>query len=193
MMDELIDQISSYPFGQRVLAVILISLVLFGGFWFMFFQPLQASIQDKKDKYSRAKSSVDLGKIENKRNRLQNKKERVIKKLALYENQFPDRAEIPRLLEIVHSTAQSVNLEIKDFKRRSEVKKDNYVEIPVQMELVGTFRQFANFLDQVAEIERIVSVRNFQIQRQAKGLVDQRSLKISATAYTYRSLNKSGG
>lgn len=192
-MEELIEQISSYPPMQRNLALAIAMFVLLTVYWFFLFSPLQQSISEKKQKLKKARESVSIEKVEEKKKRLEDKFTSLERRLSLVREQFPDKAEIPRLVESIHASASSAKLEVGTFKRKEEQKQGDYATIPIEMELMGNYSQFAKFLDRVSQMERIVNVRNLEIERLGQGDLQNEELKIKARAITYRSLKKGGG
>jgi type IV pilus assembly protein PilO len=104
--------------------------------------------------------------------------------------ELPDEREIAQLLERVSDKARDAGLEIRTFRPRPEQKKDFYAEVPVEIEISGTFHQVATFFDEVGNLERIVNIDQFDMG----GAVveeDRVTLKSSLTATSFRFLEES--
>lgn len=92
--------------------------------------------------------------------------------LALINQQFnlllqklPSRAQVPGLLEDISKIGNSSGLQFKLFKPLPDVVKDFYVEIPIQMEVIGSYHQIASFISQLANLDRIISLHDFTLER----------------------------
>jgi type IV pilus assembly protein PilO len=104
---------------------------------------------------------------------------------------LPEKKEIPNLLENISSSGQHSGLEFTLFEPKPENNKDFYAEIPVSINVSGSYHNVAMFFDKVSRLPRIVNIDNISITTQKntkKGL----SLATSCTAVTYRFIeNKS--
>lgn len=159
-----------------VFVLIVVSYVYFG--WL----PLQESIE-------RQQQQVEMQRVLLKRNQmlardLPKKREEFAKlesqlKVAL--NMLPKKSQIPDLLENVSWAGKDSGLEFTVFTPQSERVKQIYAEVPVAVDMTGSFRQMMTFLKRVGEMPRIVSVRNLTVS--SKGGDD---LNIKGNIMTYR-------
>jgi type IV pilus assembly protein PilO len=83
--------------------------------------------------------------------------------LATAMTQLPDRKEIPDLLSSISLLGRDSGLDILVFRQRPEVYREFYAEVPVEMEVRGTYHQVAAFLDEVGRLDRIVNVSNIAV------------------------------
>jgi len=73
---------------------------------------------------------------------------------------LPKRAEIPSFLANIQEQAELAGLEVLSVEIGQEVPQDQYLKIPVKMEVRGTYHQLARFFRNVGELPRIVNVEN---------------------------------
>lgn len=102
---------------------------------------------------------------------------------------LPEKKEIPNLLASISSSGQDSGLEFALFEPKPESNKDFYAEIPVSIQVSGSYHNVAMFFDKVSRLSRIVNIDNIGITAQKetkKGL----SLTTSCTAITYRFVEK---
>ena len=85
--------------------------------------------------------------------------------LARAMTQLPDRKEIPDLLSSISLLGRDSGLDILVFRQRPEAYREFYAEVPVEMEVRGTYHQVAAFLDQVGRLDRIVNVSNIEVTK----------------------------
>jgi type IV pilus assembly protein PilO len=104
--------------------------------------------------------------------------------------QLPETTEVESLLVDVSQTGLAAGLEIKKFKPSEEEKKGFYAELPISLEVSGSFHQLANFISGIAALPRIVTISDmnlvpFNQEDQTAG-----KLNMKATAKTYRYLQE---
>ena len=95
---------------------------------------------------------------------------------------LPEKKEIPSLLTAISRAGRDAGLEFLLFQPSAEVPKEFYAEIPVSINVVGSYHNIALFFDKVARLFRVVNINN--IAMGAKG--GSRDLNTSCTAITYR-------
>ena len=110
--------------------------------------------------------------------------------LARAMTQLPDRKEIPDLLSSISLLGRDSGLDILVFRQRPEAYREFYAEVPVEMEVRGTYHQVAAFLDEVGRLDRIVNVSNIEVTNpeiQGGDLL----LKARSRVTTFRFLSES--
>lgn len=107
--------------------------------------------------------------------------------------QLPDKTEVPDLLVDVSQTGLASGLEFKLFKPLGEAPREFYAELPISIEVEGTYHEFGEFISGIAALPRIVTIHDIQIEP-GKGASDNKAgnemLKMIATAKTYRYLEE---
>ena len=104
--------------------------------------------------------------------------------------QLPETTEVESLLVDVSQTGLAAGLEIKKFKPSQEEKKGFYAELPISLEVSGSFHQLATFISGIAALPRIVTISDMKLQPfQATEATDGK-LSMSAIAKTYRYLQE---
>jgi len=102
--------------------------------------------------------------------------------------QLPSRTEVPNLLVDISQTGLAAALQEKLFQPGLEVKKDFYAELPIRIELTGSYHEFGAFVSGIAALPRIVTLGDIQITPLDKNAgFDQ--LQLALTAKTYRYLD----
>ena len=104
--------------------------------------------------------------------------------------ELPDKEEIHLLLSKISDKARDAGLEIKLFKPGNETKKDFYAEVPVEIEVDGTFHQVATFFDEVGHLERLVNLSDFTLG-EPNVTETGAGLKTKVLATTFRFLDES--
>lgn len=105
--------------------------------------------------------------------------------------QLPNTTEVPDLLVDITQAGLGRGLEFVLFRPEKESPKDFYAELPISIEIRGSYHDLAQFISDVAALPRIVTVGDINVAvpgGAAKGNV----LSMSARARTYRYLDDAG-
>ena len=98
--------------------------------------------------------------------------------------QLPSDTEVPGLLEDITRTGLGSGLEFEEIKLLPEVAQQFYIELPIQITVVGSYHDLATFVSGVASLPRIVTLHDFSL---ISASVDSSSkLRMGILAKTYR-------
>ena len=98
--------------------------------------------------------------------------------------QLPSDTEVPGLLEDITRTGLGSGLEFEQIKLLPEVTQQFYIELPIQISVLGRYEDLATFASGVASLPRIVTLHDFEMKPVAG---DSASiLRMSVLAKTYR-------
>lgn len=98
--------------------------------------------------------------------------------------QLPSDTEVPGLLEDVTRTGLGSGLEFEEIKLLPEVTQQFYIELPIQISVVGGYHDLATFVSGVASLPRIVTLHDFEIK--PVGKESSSVIRMSVMAKTYR-------
>ncbi len=96
---------------------------------------------------------------------------------------LPNKREIPTLLRSITQLGSDANLEFRLFSPNKEKARDFYIEIPVAMEVSGTYHDVATFFDKVGRMKRIVNILDITMKPVK---VRSTNLTTKCDAVTYR-------
>lgn len=105
--------------------------------------------------------------------------------------QLPEKTDVESLIVDVSQTALANGLEVRNFQPSAEVKKGFYAELPIALQVTGSYHELATFISGVAALPRIVTIHNMKLSPVEKDKDDSSSehkLKMVSTAKTYRYL-----
>jgi type IV pilus assembly protein PilO len=161
---------------------------LAAGFWFVLYSPLSAEIQSVESELAdKVEKRQKLQQLKESQKKIKDRIEELKSEIVVAEDKLPSSAQIPRLLKLLHEKAKTAGLEIRDFTRMTNNEKDYYIEIPVAMELAGTYSELMSFFQFVDRMNRIVNFKNLSLSRSDdnKGAAPG-ELVVTTTATTYR-------
>lgn len=167
-------------------------LILGLSIWLLFWQKKQvidglnvelAKVQDQLKKAKKNAEELTEWRTKMKKKEVQYK--RVMKAL-------PEKEEIPTLLSGISAAGKDAGLEFVLFKPEKEKRKEFYAEIPVDINVTGNYHQVATFFDKVANLPRIVNIRNIKMIPTKGNQGGGTALKTTCQAVTYKFIENSG-
>jgi type IV pilus assembly protein PilO len=104
--------------------------------------------------------------------------------------QLPETTEVESLLVDVSQTGLAAGLEIKRFRPSDEEKKGFYAELPITLQVSGSFHQLATFISGLAALPRIVTISDLKLEPFDQDNLTSGKLNMFAVAKTYRYLQE---
>jgi len=95
--------------------------------------------------------------------------------------QMPTKAEVANLLVDISQTGLASGLEFKLFKPGTDIRKDFYSELPINIKVVGLYEELGLFVSGLAALPRIVTVHNVAITPKK----DSKAMEMTAVVKTY--------
>jgi type IV pilus assembly protein PilO len=100
--------------------------------------------------------------------------------------QLPDRTQVDAMLAEINQLGLARGLQFELFKPAgTEVMREFYAELPIQLRVVGAFHDFGSFAAAVAQLPRLVVLQELNISTLKDGV-----LQMDATARTFRYLDE---
>ena len=100
-------------------------------------------------------------------------------------NLLPNKREIPTLLRSITQLGSDAELEFLLFSPNKEKARDFYIEIPVSMEVSGTYHDVATFFDKVGRMKRIVNILDISM-KPVKTRSTNLTTKCNAVTYRFK-------
>ena len=141
-----------------------------------------------------AAAKVELAKAKRNARELNDWRNKMKKKEAQYKTvmrALPEKEEIPTLVAGISQAGKDAGLEFLLFQPKPESAKDFYAEIPVDINVSGTYHQVAVFFDKVANLPRIVNIRDIKMAPASKNDTGN-ELTTSCQAVTYKFIEAGG-
>lgn len=98
---------------------------------------------------------------------------------------LPESHEIPGLLDDITFVGTSSGLNFVTLKWQPEITQEIYIELPIDIEVIGGYHAFGNFVSKIAALPRIVTLHDFTIELMPQSQ-DLLRLKVQAKTYRYR-------
>ena len=162
-----------------------------GGYWMLFYSSTITDISTVTSEVDRMKSEIaEKQVVAANLPQFESEVERLDEELTKALTELPDKKEVDELLDKISDKARDAGLDVRLFKPQAEQKKDFYAEVPVEIEIGGTYHQVATFFDEVGHLERIVNIDQFSLEKPEE--TDGRIMvNASVVATSFRFLDES--
>jgi type IV pilus assembly protein PilO len=181
-----LEQIAKLPKAARFGIIAGIAVLLGAGYYLGIYQSghedlrrLRAKELELQRKLSEVRAvASNIGAFEDEITGLENRLTQVLR-------QLPNKKQLEVLLTDISNLGKSSGVDINSFTRKDEVFLDFYAEVPIAIEVVGTYHNIARFFDLMAKLPRIVNMGALSI-KVAHEDPDRTLLSVSGTATTFR-------
>ena len=175
------EQVAIWPFEVKtVVAAFLFIIVAVGTYYGLISSklPIWEAAQNKeaelKENFqAKYAIAVNLQAYEEQLERIKQDFSSMLKSL-------PTSNETPGLLDDITFVGTSAGLTFRLLNWQREIPKEFYTELPIQMEVTGTYHEFGEFVSNIAGLPRIVTLHDFDVTEEG-GV-----LKLQLQAKTYR-------
>jgi type IV pilus assembly protein PilO len=180
-----LNNLGSWPIAVKVIAGSLLLVLVLALGYFLSIQDMEtrldtarANEETLKEQFStKAFQAANLDPYKNQMAEMENTFGALLR-------QLPSDTEVPGLLEDITRTGLGSGLEFEEIKLLPEAAQQFYIELPIQITVVGAYHDLATFVSGVASLPRIVTLHDFEIKP-----LDPKSplkLRMSILAKTYR-------
>ena len=165
-LEDLAERLREQPLQNKIGILILIVVIISAAYWYFSWSPKTEQLNRANGKLRQVEKQVreyeaiaaELPKFEKENARLNREFELVARKL-------PKEKEIPALIDGVYSEISASNLDSIIFAPKGQIAKEIYAEIPIEMEVIGSYYNLADFFDRISRLPRIVNVRDLKLTR----------------------------
>lgn len=180
------DNIGSWPLPVKCVFIAIIFSAILGLGWWYDISGLQDDL--KKEQVTEEDLRIDFsGKQKKAANltALEIQLEDIKETFGDLLKRLPNKTEVAALLVDISQQGLGAGLEFELFKPGKEQPTDFYVELPIQIRVVGDYHEFGTFISGVSDLPRIVTNHDIKIRSTDKS----GKLTLETTAKTYRYLD----
>jgi type IV pilus assembly protein PilO len=159
------EQLDHIPPLYRWLAIPGFMVLMAVLYWHVFYQPHIGEMEALEAKMNATRQTV--AKHKRIAARLDTVKAQVSDleaRLRVLLRELPESREIPGMIRQISDVGVRTGLQINLIKPQPEQRKEFYAEIPIQVRVKGQYHAVGRFFDDLAHLERIISVSGIQIE-----------------------------
>lgn len=182
-----IENIGSWPLPVRIAVAVLLFALLLGVGYLQDISTLRdeltaaeaSEIQLKQTFETKQRKAANLNGLKEQLSDIKQTFGDLLKRL-------PNKTEVAALLVDISQQGLGAGLEFELFRPGTETPTDFYVELPIQIRVVGDYHSFGKFISGMSDLPRIVTNHNISIMPG----VPAGKLVLETTAKTYRYMDE---
>lgn len=172
----------NWPIGVKVVCYILIAVLMLGLGWKFYILEKRELLKREVVKEANLKKvyqdkAFQVSRLDALRKQMADVEER----FAELTKQLPTEKEVPGLLDDITNLGRESGLSIGLIALAPEVKKEFYIELPIDIRVGGSYHQMGAFVSGIAALDRIVTLHDYSISPSGSGV----SMNIRAKTYRY--------
>ena len=163
------NALTKLPLVGQLGVSLAIGALIFGGFyWFWLSDAFKEEARKKAQREALQKEIRALEVTANKLQEFQREVQLLEAKLDTLKRILPPERETPDLMRRVQALAAQSFLTVKKFTPTHPVQKEFYQEVPISMDLTGTYHNLGLFFDRISRLSRLVNVKNLKVKASSK-------------------------
>ncbi len=181
-----LDSVLKLPKAARAAITVVVAVLLATGYYFGMYEGAReelVALQNQEQELQRKLSEVRS--VASNIVAFEAEIEKLEGRLVELLRQLPNKKQLEVLLTDISNLGKKVGVEMKSFRRHEEVTKGFYVEVPIAIQLEGTYHNIARFFDLMAKLPRIVNMGALNLGIARENFESTR-LSVSGTATTFR-------
>lgn len=176
------ENMGSWPQPAKIAMALVVAIVVGIGSYFLLVSSKLEDLEREQKKEQQLKTNyrAKYGAAVN----LDSYKKQMLdmeEKFSLLLKRLPTSHETPGLLDDITYVGTTSGLSFIKINWLPEVEQKFYTELPIQIEVIGDYHEFGQFVSQVAALPRIVTLHNFTVTE-----ADKNKLRLNVVAKTYR-------
>lgn len=181
-----IDRIGVWPLPGRIFVCVLLVAIVFVGTYYGVINGLNEELEREQAEESSLRQtfetkSFQAANLEQYREQMKT----IEKRFGTLLSRLPGDTEVPGLLEDIDARAAESGLDISSIRLESEQEAEYYIELPISINVSGSYHDMGSFVSGVAGMPRIVTLHDFTITREGEG--GTLNMQVGAKTYRYKS------
>jgi len=180
-----INDVPSWPTWIKMSATgILAGAILFAGYYFIVQHQIEDHDRVKKEETRLRTEFADKKALAINLQAYRDQLEEIKDTFGIMLQQLPDKTQVPELLIDITQAGLGRGLLFEVFKPSNRRVADFYAELPINLQVVGTYHELGNFISDLAALPRIVTIGDLVIKP-----VGGDKLRMTAVTRTYHYLD----
>ena len=163
-------------FGIRELLYLMLLIGVAAGAYFTVLQPLDTEIAEyDADTAAKVQKLAELAEAQRVHDDLDAEIKKLAEAIAKVEERLPPRSQTEDILRDIWQIASKNKLNPKKVNTNREVPGAQYIELPIELTIVGDFDGYYNFIKQIEELPRITRMSKMKLkklEREGEGFIE---------------------
>jgi len=162
---EFMERLEGIPSLYRWLAIPVFVVLLAVLYWYFLYQPYSEEMAALQERITSERQTVEKNqKIAAQLETFRTQVSELEARLHALLRELPESREIPGMIRQISDLGVRTGLQISLIKPMLEQRKEFYAEIPIQVRVKGQYHAVGRFFDDLAHLERVISVDGIQIE-----------------------------
>ena len=162
---EFMERLEGISSLYRWLAIPVFVLLLAVLYWYFLYQPYSEEMAALQERITSKQQTVEkYQKIAAQLETFRTQVSELEARLHALLRELPESREIPGMIRQISDLGVRTGLQISLIKPMLEQRKEFYAEIPIQVHVKGQYHAVGRFFDDLAHLERVISVDGIQIE-----------------------------
>ena len=165
-LSKILERLGRVPRSQRLILYGALYVILVVAYWGLLYLPKHGELTDLQTEHAtlvEQKRQIEQ-RVKSKASFEQELKD-LMADLQQALKELPNDREIPGLLKGISTMGKKVGLEVKKFAPLPEKTREYVAEVPVALEVSGSYHEVAMFFDRLAKMNRIVYVQDIEMTK----------------------------
>ena len=164
-MEQLLERINKASNPVKFGSLAFIVVAMFGANYYFYILELEDKIQIQQQSLARLEQTLaDKQEIAQNLNERRKEMDQLEQKLQEALTELPEQKEIDELLAQLNDVGKKSGLDISSISPQPETNASFFARIPIKMTVDGNYHEIAMFLQEVANMRRIVNVNNIHMK-----------------------------
>lgn len=156
-----VDTYLKWSGRKKALVWVVLCAVIGAGYYFALFQPRVQELRGLEAQYDKLGQELRENQaIADNLPQVQEEVRRLDERLTEAKKKLPEQDEIPSLLQKISDLGKEAGLEFLLFRPGTPVPKDFYAEVPLELQISGSYHDLATFFDKIGRLDRIVTIED---------------------------------
>ncbi|MEW6430576.1 MAG: type 4a pilus biogenesis protein PilO [Myxococcota bacterium] len=162
-MEQLIERINKLATPVKIGIVLGVAVVLTAACYFLLITDLETQIESLKTQQASAdRTLAEKQAIADNLNERRKEMDALEQRLQEALTELPEKKDIEELLAQLNDVGRKSGLEISKVTPGNEAPEGFYAKIPITVAVSGNYHEIAMFLQEIANMRRIVNVNNIK-------------------------------
>lgn len=162
----MLKKLQSLAWHYQLIVFSVVAVLIFFAFWNFVTNGMRKETKELEEQVTTLKQQNEVARIASQR--INEFRADYTRKQEEYEELkalLPEQREITNVLQNLQDRARSTNLTLRRFSPKDDFQKEFYSGKPVEVEVTSTFANLRQFYEELAKMQRIVSITDFNLKQ----------------------------
>ena len=178
---------------EKVLIILIVTIILPAAFYFYFYQPLEQKIEVKRNQLQEIKADFEIEKnLAADKSKLEQEYNKIKEQLTS-NNQLVTKNELLELIVSLNQLAEKNDLSLLIFKPQESKNVKSYTKRPINLQLGGSYQNMLAYLEDIYHLNYLLRVEKIAFSATNKSATNNSELTMGIKIVGYNLADSSKG